>query len=192
MLSRCYNTKNKNYNQYGGIGVRVDPRWYCFENFVEDVKTLPGYDKFLGNPDIYQLDKDYLQQNIPHSQRVYSKNTCIWISKYDNIYLQSIEDERNIDPNQCNYVGVFKKGPHSYNSKIKINGKNYYIGTFSNSIAAANAYNYFYNKYNRNEVINAVNNVPYMPPEEFIKYNNNVKQMVKVVNKVQRLSSEET
>lgn len=180
MMSRCYNKNNPYYNSYGGIGIRVDSRWYCFETFIEDCKSLYNYDKFINNPSAYQLDKDYLQQNIPHEQRVYSKDTCIFLSNEDNNYLHSLEQNSNKNI-KCEYIGVCKCNSNSWEVKIRINGKRHYIGCFSNPIAAANAYNYFYNKYRNNGIVNLVNDVPYMAPDEFFKYNTNPKQMIKIV-----------
>ena len=57
MLSRCNNPNDKSYKSYGGIGVKVCERWYNFGNFLDDIKQIPGYDKWLTNPD-YQMDKD--------------------------------------------------------------------------------------------------------------------------------------
>ena len=63
MLSRCYNPNNKRYKQYGGIGVRVCDRWLCYATYLNDIKTLPGYDDMIRNPQIqYCLDKDMLQK----------------------------------------------------------------------------------------------------------------------------------
>lgn len=34
MMRRCYNQEAKDYPRYGGAGVRVDPEWHHYENFV--------------------------------------------------------------------------------------------------------------------------------------------------------------
>ena len=66
MMARCYNPNNQDYYRYGAIGVSVCKRWFCYANFVEDVKLLPGYLDMINNPSIvYNLDKDILQKDIP-------------------------------------------------------------------------------------------------------------------------------
>ena len=37
MIERCYDEKCKSYKTYGAIGVRVDERWMCYENFLNDL-----------------------------------------------------------------------------------------------------------------------------------------------------------
>lgn len=79
MLSRCYNINNKYYDIYGGSGgVTVDKRWYNFSNFLHDVEQLENWsEENLINKKI-SLDKDKLQQN--KVSKVYSKDTCCWLS----------------------------------------------------------------------------------------------------------------
>lgn len=87
MMHRCYNKDHKNYKYYEAIGVTVCDRWFNFANFIYDVQRIPGYNKFIMNPSDYNLDKDFLQYNIPHIHRIYSPETCIWMHKKDNIKL---------------------------------------------------------------------------------------------------------
>ena len=79
MISRCYNKNDKDYKNYGGKGITVCDRWLNFSNYFYDIKLLPGYHFKQIYPKIYQLDKDYLQQNIPKEKRVYSPETCVWL-----------------------------------------------------------------------------------------------------------------
>jgi hypothetical protein len=41
MFSRCNNPKHKDYKNYGGRGIKVDPRWNSFSVFVFDVGRRP-------------------------------------------------------------------------------------------------------------------------------------------------------
>lgn len=75
MLSRCYNTSSKGYKSYGAKGVHVDPEWFDFEKFMEDVMNIPGWYLKKEYPSEYSLDKD-----IKFSSNRYSKDTCIWAS----------------------------------------------------------------------------------------------------------------
>lgn len=173
MIHRCYDPTDKDYARYGAIGVSVDYRWHNFNNFFEDAKLLPGYENKLMYPSMYCLDKDYLQYNIPKEQRIYSKNTCIWISKYDNIILMNRENSNS------EYYGVTK-----HNNKYISRYSHMIIGKFLNPIAAANAYNYYYRTHCMNNplhTIHILNEVQYMPPNEFIKYNTNPKEMCKII-----------
>jgi hypothetical protein len=39
---RCYNKRGKDYEHYGGRGVRVCKRWLTFENFYKDMGDIPS------------------------------------------------------------------------------------------------------------------------------------------------------
>ena len=175
MINRCYNPNEYSYQFYGSIGVSVDPSWFSFATFYHDVKLLPNYDKKLKYSDKFQLDKDYLQQNIPKEKRIYSKNTCIWISRYDNDAMKLLDKQKD------GYIGVDYNDNGTFRARSMYNSN---IGTFTNEIAAANAYNYFYNLlFYRDQFrnIKPLNNVPYMSPTEFIKYNTNVEQPIREI-----------
>ena len=171
MISRCYNKNDKDYKNYGAIGVTVDPRWYSFENYLNDLPTL----SIFGNPEPnfdlldYQIDKDYLQKDIPKEKRVYSKDTCVLMNPRDNANLKLIENSKS---KVNNYFGVYQSDKYYYPT-IMHNGINYKLGVYDNEIAAANAYNYYYRLLNSNNniSINTINDVPYMGFDEFSKYN---------------------
>ena len=67
MKQRCYNPKNKNYNNYGGRGIKVCDRWKdSIENFVNDMGNRPS--------DEYSLERLEVNGN-------YCPENCIWILK---------------------------------------------------------------------------------------------------------------
>ena len=110
MLSRCYNEKDSNYHLYGEKGVTVCDRWHVFENFLEDIKHIPGYPEAAKRPGGYQLDKDYSQFYLPHDKRVYSKETCRFLTDADNVGLVSANSPHFIDLSQytVNPVTILK------------------------------------------------------------------------------------
>lgn len=178
MLTRCTNPNHKEYYAYGGLGVTIDPRWLTFENFREDCKSLFQYDKFCVNPYEYQLDKDYLQQNIPKNLRTYSPSTCIFISNRDNYNLRAI-DYAKTHTLTSQYFGVTKIG-NNYLMGITC-GRNKLELRFTNEIAAAAAYNYWFEKLHCYDLVPLHNNVPCIPPEEFVKYIVVPKEICKIV-----------
>lgn len=74
MLGRCYSGRYPNYSD-----VEVSPEWFNFQQFRRDIKTLKGYDIWLTGGK-YQLDKDTLSD-----KRLYSKDTCMFVSPSENI-----------------------------------------------------------------------------------------------------------
>jgi hypothetical protein len=177
MLHRCFDPYDGDYVYYGAIGVTVDPSWFDFGTFLNDVKYLPGYENKLEYPYKYQLDKDFLQMHLPKSQRIYSKNTCIWLSKIDNTILMNADNILS-DPG---YLNVIKVNDSYF---VRVNNRLY--SQFDDPIAAANAANNVYNMRKQNNKfmnLERINNVPYMPYEELIKHQLNLKPMIRVIDK---------
>ncbi|OAT17064.1 hypothetical protein M977_04310 [Buttiauxella gaviniae ATCC 51604] len=85
-------TDNVNFPTYANVG--VDPRWYCFAEFVHDVITLPGYERFMTEKDL-SLDKDIRN---PGQTKRYCKNNCMWISKAENTIQMVKEREQRKAP----------------------------------------------------------------------------------------------
>lgn len=82
MLRRVYGKDgNKAYKD-----VQITVRWFSFKNFVEDIRTLPGYDKWVLS-DNYFLDKDILSTRLGF--KLYSPQTCHFITAKAN------QDEMN-------------------------------------------------------------------------------------------------
>lgn len=120
MLSRCYNLKNPSYKHYGGIGVKVSKDWLCFSNFLEDFKTLDGYNHWI-NGDKCDLDKDLKQQNIPKNERIYSKNTCCILIREQNVYMASKDFHNKSTSNELVAANVYNYWSDIYNHKTKNN-----------------------------------------------------------------------
>lgn len=179
MIDRCYNTNSQKYSSYGAIGIKVCDKWLQNINtFIDDAKIIDQYNKFYNRPYAYQLDKDYKQIHLPKNQRIYSKNTCIFLSNQDNINIKCIDNKNN---GLTKYFGVEINSAGNFYARIKINNVRYNIGTFNNEIAAANAYNYWSMYYHNYELVPLYNDVPYMAPNEFIKYNVNPKELCGII-----------
>ena len=133
MISRCHNQYDGAYAYYGACGVTVDPRWLCFENFLIDLPYIEGYDLWRNNPSAYHLDKDQLQFNLPKHLRVYSRETCRFIPRLDNIIFGRFEAKENY----YDYMGVYQQ--KSGNWSVSVGHKHY--GTYTCIEAAANMYN---------------------------------------------------
>ena len=146
MIERCYNPKCEAYKNYGAIGITVDPRWFSFENFLEDLKELPGYHESKYGKDKYNLDKDIKQKDIPKGQRVYSKDTCMLVPASVNTRAMFMD---NSDKRSSSYIGIHKLGDTgNYQSRIMINSIDCFLGTYDDEVAAANMYNHVVGKIN--------------------------------------------
>lgn len=176
MIDRCYNINSPKYKSYGNIGIKICDRWKNINNFIYDCSLIDGYNKFYYKPYLYQLDKDYKQINIPKNKRIYSLETCTFLYYQDNSNLKTIDNSKRND-----MYGIEINSAGNYHVRIKINGTRLDIGTFTNHIAAANAFNYWQNYFHNFELVPLLNNVPYMHPNEFIKYNTRPKNICKIV-----------
>lgn len=93
MIKRCYDKNSKNYKRYGARGITVSDEWLCFENFIKTIEKVPNFDldKIGQSRDSLHLDKDLLQINSEN--KVYSKETCIFLTNLDNIKIRTIENK---------------------------------------------------------------------------------------------------
>lgn len=140
MISRCYNPNNCEYHNYGKKGVIVCERWHCYKNFLNDAQLLKGYDLFLNSKKLknVHLEKDILSEG----RKIYSPETCCWTTAGENERARW-EKELALNYHSSKYMGVSRKGNERYSVRIANNGERINIGTFSNEVAAANAYNYY-------------------------------------------------
>ena len=178
MLSRCYYKSDSSYPNYGGKGVTVDPRWHNFTNFIRDLPFLNGYYEYINSSEEektnYHLDKDFLQKNVPHNQRVYSKDTCILIKADYNSRLAARDSkEGTTSP----YFGVYRNPDgRTFQSSIMLDGTKYFLGTFNDEVAAANVYNYVISKCVSAPTYNT--DLPYMTFQEALSHRTSRKPLV--------------
>lgn len=79
MLRRCYSGYDIN-----PIGrVHVCERWHSFQNFCEDIKSLPGYEMWASGKG-WCLDKDKRGDST-----LYSPETCEFLSNAENVSIGS-------------------------------------------------------------------------------------------------------
>lgn len=86
MIKRCYDEKCPAYKWYGAKGISVCERWHRFDNFLEDLPNIQGFDKELFYMNKIKLDKDISNgNNIDHHKKQYSLETCIFVSHLINM-----------------------------------------------------------------------------------------------------------
>lgn len=163
MISRCYNHNNCEYHNYGRKGVVVCKRWHCYKNFLDDAKLLKGYELFLSNknPRSVHLEKDILGEE----RKIYSPETCCWVTAGTNERARW-QKEIALHHQSSEYMGVSRKGSGRYAVRIANNGERINIGTFSDEVAAANAYNYYARLYGTSYL----NDCVYMSKKEWESY----------------------
>lgn len=60
MRNRCNSDVSRAYHRYGGRGIKVDPRWDSYENFLIDMGPRPSPQHSLDRIDV---DKGYSPEN---------------------------------------------------------------------------------------------------------------------------------
>jgi hypothetical protein len=118
MMRRCYNVNDKDYKRYGAVGVRVDPAWHSYENFVADMGE-PNGDETLDRINAYGS---------------YELSNCRWAGvKTQN---RNVRVRAN---SKTGIIGVSKTGSGKYMAKITVNKKSVYSSVFSTVEEAAAA-----------------------------------------------------
>lgn len=70
MLTRCYNTKCKEYKNYGGRGIRVSRRWMTFAHFLADTGAKPSTK--------HSIDRR-------NNAKGYNKRNCWWATRKEQM-----------------------------------------------------------------------------------------------------------
>ena len=114
MITRCYSSKlHVRYPTYEKCTVCKD--WLSFMNFRSWMMKQDWKEK--------ELDKDIL--NI--GNKIYSPETCIFVSKQINYLLGNNAAVRGAYPQGC----YFNKEKRLFQTNISINGKRKYLGRFT-------------------------------------------------------------
>lgn len=80
MNYRCYNKNHQRYVSYGSRGVYVSERWLEFDNYLEDLPQVEGWDLNLYLEGKIFLDKDYKCRE----NKEYSLDKCKFITISEN------------------------------------------------------------------------------------------------------------
>lgn len=120
MLRRCYDPEcHIKYPTYAGCSVCED--WLIFSKFRSWMRSQDWHGK--------QLDKDFL---VP-GNKVYSPDTCVFISKSLNCFAAESKSRRGDCP-----LGVSRKGANKFQSSCRnpFTGKAEHLGYFESAVDA--------------------------------------------------------
>lgn len=94
ILRRCYDKNCRSYKSHGAKGVTVCDRWKRYDYFLDDIQEIDGFDleKILKGQ--LHLDKDKLQQDVPINKRIYSKETCCYITPKENTLISMMQNKK--------------------------------------------------------------------------------------------------
>lgn len=127
MRQRCTSPKAEPFKYYGGKGIYVCTDWEdSFLKFYQDMGVAP-----IG----HQLDRI-------DSKKGYFKENCRWISRYRNSHDKVLPDKKNGLPRG---ISVIRLG--RYTATIKINQRNYALGTFLSKGEAVEVYRAIYKEW---------------------------------------------
>lgn len=121
MLARCY-SRSKQLLHPSYVGCTVAEDWHLLSNFVS------WYDEHYKAG--YQMDKDLLVQG----NRVYSKDTCVFVSPQTNTLLLTGSKAVTSLP-----LGVTSRPP-KFQAYIKKQGRRFCLGTFDTPLLAHQAW----------------------------------------------------
>ena len=128
MLSRCFSRYTKKVRPTYE-GVTCCAKWLTFSKFLEDVRSMVGYERCIGEG--WVLDKDILVKG----NKLYSKETCCFVPKEINGCFTTRKLNRGSSP-----IGVGKNKTGRYHARCGYNGVRLNLGTFDTEVEAFFAY----------------------------------------------------
>ena len=105
IIDRCYNPNTKSYKHYGAVGVTVCNEWLDNPQQFIDWAMANGYESNL------VVDKDILCDELNISPKVYSPQTCQWITASENSrYVNANRVHREVERYTIagEYIDTFK------------------------------------------------------------------------------------
>lgn len=140
MKSRCYRSKDKNFRQYGGVGIKICSEW--LNNFINFyIWSINNH--YDNSKEIDRIDND----------KGYSPNNCRWVD--GNIQSQNIRQQRK--NNTSGYKGVsYSKIFKKWIACISVNKKRIHLGYFHNAEDGAKAYNKYVLENKLNHTLNKI------------------------------------
>ncbi len=111
--TRCYDENNKDYQNYGGRGIRVCDRWLeSFENFYEDIGDIPNHlslDRIDNNKN-YSRDNvrlaTFFEQNYNRSNSkliTFNNKTQTMLEWANELGIKYGTLQNRLDPNRLNW-----------------------------------------------------------------------------------------
>jgi len=124
MIKRCYSEKVQS-KQPAYIGCSVAEEWHSFSAFKEWMSHFDWKGKYL--------DKDLLIVG----NKIYSPETCIFVSRSINNLLTHIKSTKGAYPTGVSFHSNYK---NKFQAECKINGKTKYLGLFPTPEEAGKVY----------------------------------------------------
>jgi hypothetical protein len=143
IIQRCYNPKNHSYKYYGEKGVVMEDYFKnSYENFIDWIKGIANYDKWLNSSEL-SLDRidntlGYIRGNIKFSTKT-----------------EQVENQNLRIDNKSGYKGVcYHKLNKKYGATITINKSKVFLGYYDTALEAALVYDNYVLKNNLNRKTN--------------------------------------
>ena len=88
--ARCYNKNDTTYYLYGAVGTTMCKEWLENFNSFKDWALENGFKKKL------EIDKDILCEKLGVYPKIYSPETCKWVTKKENMAQQERENTSKV------------------------------------------------------------------------------------------------
>ena len=90
MRYRCFNQNHSKYEYYGAKGTTVCDEWKNSYEAFKEWSIANGYD------DTKEIDKDTICNRDGIEPKIYSPNTCMWVTKEENLKQRTGSDKYRI------------------------------------------------------------------------------------------------